>query len=185
MGWTSTNRRGRSVKDFLADEFKSDNWKIIDAAIVNRNEYYALIEYQRDAGMYPKGYRSVLVAMLKYAPRSYYDISYKDMDETMGPNIDNCPLRILDALADHPPGNEYAAAWRARCRAKHTKPRPKANQIVKFPNPILFGNGDKLDTFRYVKGSTFQAEPPGNRFVNYRITNWKDQDYTILPEAQA
>ena len=43
---------------------------------------------------------------------------YKLMDESMGPNYYDCPLRLLDMASDPMPGT-YAADWRAKVRAHH------------------------------------------------------------------
>lgn len=46
---------------------------------------------------------------------------YKDVDECMGPCEVNCPLAYLDLVKDHPPGNEYAQAWREKVRQYHAE----------------------------------------------------------------
>lgn len=44
----------------------------------------------------------------------YYNFSYKDMDESMGPCYYDCPESILKLLS--PTDSEYALNWRASCR---------------------------------------------------------------------
>lgn len=173
MGWTWGHRDdGLSVKDYLAREYRNDQWRIIDAAIVKRTEYYAAAEYVRD-GVAPKGTIVALVFILGYS-RSHMNFGYKDMDETVGPTIDHCPRRILDLLT--PTNHKHALDWRARCRANLAKPKVKAGQVVQFVEPIKFENGASLSSFRYVRGSQFQSDTfPGL----YRITGWKDRQYTV------
>lgn len=48
--------------------------------------------------------------------RDYFNFSYKDMDESMGPCECDCPLSILNMLS--PTEDEWALAWRQRCREK-------------------------------------------------------------------
>jgi hypothetical protein len=60
--------------------------------------------------------------------RNRGEFGYKDMDESMGPNASDAPLKmvdLLDRLAPNPGG--YAAKWRAAVREYHAKrkARPK------------------------------------------------------------
>lgn len=45
--------------------------------------------------------------------KDYYNFSYKDMDETVGPHYYDCPKSILDILS--PTDSEYAKKWREKC----------------------------------------------------------------------
>ena len=44
---------------------------------------------------------------------------FKDMDETMGPHEDKCPVSILDLLS--PTDSQWANEWRDRCRKNAAK----------------------------------------------------------------
>ena len=54
-----------------------------------------------------------MVCLLDYRPNEYYNIGYKDMEESEGPYYYNCPERILKLLT--PTSNEYALRWRKKC----------------------------------------------------------------------
>lgn len=175
MGWDFSHREpGVSVHDYLARDFK--NLTILDSAIVNRTFYAACEEIGKP------GHIFALVALLKM-PRDYYNFGYKAMGETEGPFVNDCPARILDKLTPvvgDGPGAESARQWRERCRAKVTKrqaaTKVKAGDIVTFAEPLKFGNGETLTTFRFDSGSRFRAE---GRAMVYRITNWRQRAYTV------
>ena len=46
----------------------------------------------------------------------YYNFSYKDMEESMGPCYYDCPVNILNVLS--PTDSEFANNWREQCRQK-------------------------------------------------------------------
>lgn len=60
--------------------------------------------------------------------KDYYNFSYKDMDETVGPCYYDCPKSILDILS--PTDSEYAIKWREKCY----------EQIEKNKNPDALNN---------------------------------------------
>ena len=64
--------------------------------------------------------------------KDYYNFSYKDMSEDMGPYECDCPKSILDLLS--PTDNEYANAWRKACYERHAdKKKYKTNSISRLP----------------------------------------------------
>jgi len=127
-------------------------YRVLKSAIVRMREYYAAVEFIDKAGS-----RTVFcsVAMLDFRPRDPegYTFGKKDMDETMGPNIDNCPAAILDLLTE--PENDWARDWRIRCRAKITarqnRPRLVDGARIKLAEAVHFRNGTKRDTFTVEK----------------------------------
>lgn len=59
---------------------------------------------------------------------------YKDMDESMGPCEAKCPPKYFDLVG--PPPNDYAAAWREKCRAYAEKMsvKPELGEVWHLPN---------------------------------------------------
>ncbi len=164
MGWTYTHKNsGQSVREFFEKEFnctnESGSWKILDLAVVNMREAYMAME------IIPTGQpRKVVgvVCLLGYS-KSDYNFGYKDMDESMGPNADNCPARILDLLTQTE--YEYALSWRERCRKNLNRPKLAVGQILKFKDPIRFRDGLLLDTFRVEKVRPLTlSSPTGSGF---------------------
>ena len=153
MGWTETHYpKGMKFIDFVKEEFEYYNKKrkltILDAALLKRREGYVACE----AINKETGERIVFaVAMMIRWHKGYYNICYKDMDESMGPNISNCPERILKLLT--PTKYEYAIEWRKRCW-DNIKKKKELRKIwkkinpgtkLKFKNKLHFVNGYILD----------------------------------------
>lgn len=119
MGWTYSHKpRGMKVKDFFAEEFNFDSdratGKVLDCKVVKlRTAYLAFETVTKEDG---KRTVFALVCLLHFAPRSYHNFGYKDMDEGMGPHRYDCPASILSMLT--PPMNEWARQWRGMCRAR-------------------------------------------------------------------
>lgn len=115
MGWTFTEKPREGAKAYLDSQFtwQSDNSRVrvIESAFLNLSEYYAAVEVIDATGA---RYVFAVVCMVRYCA-GHYGFGYKDMDETAGPVIKNCPARILDLLTE--PANQWAADWRAACRA--------------------------------------------------------------------
>jgi hypothetical protein len=157
-------------------------------ALVNRTEAYAAVETTQ-----PDGTRDVWAAvfMLKYNPkdRDGYTFGYKDMDETCGPNIDNCPAKILDLLT--PTTSEWANQWRARCRQRIERRQSNkviSGDIIKFDHELGFGGYGSADTFkvrtqgRSVFFHALDSETLESRFA-CRITGWRDRTFTKIDPA--
>lgn len=83
-------------------------------------------------------------------------LTYKDMDERMGPYYYRCPARILDRLTptNEPTSNE----WRQKCRDYHAarlaRPKVHVGDRVRFAEPLEFSDG------YVISGSAFVA--PGS-----------------------
>lgn len=106
MGWTSMSKPYK-ITEWFRGLFPVDKYEVLDVAIVHRIELYAAIK------ILATGEVSAAIWQLSYSNRSYYNFSYKDMDESCGPYLYNCPERILEVLT--PTTNEYALKWREEC----------------------------------------------------------------------
>ena len=62
--------------------------------------------------------------------KKYFNFSYKNMDETVGPCYYDCPKGILDLLT--PTDSEWANNWRAKCREQLEK-KKNPNSLSKLP----------------------------------------------------
>ncbi len=83
---------------------------------------------------------------------------YKDMEESMGPCEAMAPKKLLDLLSET--DREYAVSWRERCRKNAALVRRKVNHgdVVRFEQPLTFGDGIERQTFKVIK----------ERFAGYR-----------------
>lgn len=169
MGWSFMHReRGTTNEAFFAREFPS--CEILACATV-KGTFYAAMCLRAD--------RTVVFGMvcLTQFCRGDYNFGYKDLDETMGPYADDCPARVLDWLT--PTDNATANEWRARCRAKASKPVPRIGEWIRLARPVRFGSDIETDTLQ-------KASLPRRKNIfrtkegNYvRFTNFKNYEYTI------
>jgi hypothetical protein len=175
MGWLWLNLRGQTTREYLDKQLTYETEhrrvRVLGSSLVQRATYYAAVEIiDKDKG--DAHSVTAAVCLVKYA-RGEHNFGYKDMDESMGPCEAECPARILDLLT--PTDSQWANEWRARCRARLAKPKPKRGQSVTFKTPIRFVNGDTFTTLTFEKRNTFQG-PFGGR---YCVANWRNYEYTL------
>ena len=158
MGWTYTHKHSSlSMKDFFKEEFGFANdrraVRLLDCAVVNLREAYLAFEALDKA----TGKREVfaVVCLLHYKPNEYYNIGYKDMEESEGPYYYNCPERILKLLT--PTTNEYALRWRQKCweRIERRKSMSRLTQgdVIEFEKPLPFSDGTEQSRLQLVDDS--------------------------------
>lgn len=176
MGWTSMRReKGQTDREFWTHEL---NWgepsdrrrEILDCATI-ANTFYAAV---KEHGGPNDGKVWALVVRFARVPRSYYNYTYKEMDETVGPFESACPDRILDLLTET--DSKYALEWRARCREFNARPKPRKGDKVMFAHPMRFTDGSERDTFIYEGGSRFRVG-----FTIFKISDWKQRKYSLAP----
>lgn len=138
MGWTSYHAshydsrwnvdRKAECDAYFMEGLNRGHYNVKKSAM-RGSVYYAAVEnLVRYAGRDENGeaiYKSVpenarktwaAVFLTSVDSRDYFNFSYKDMDESMGPCECDCPLSILNMLS--PTEDEWALAWRQRCREK-------------------------------------------------------------------
>lgn len=111
MGWLGGFESIGEIKNQVLRE--QSNYKILDSASTNYGRHLWVV-YQ-----HPKGYKFIALFLIEKRGGSY---AYKDMDESMGPCVSDCPIRMLDAV---PPLDGYSPEWRERVRKYHAKRRQK------------------------------------------------------------
>lgn len=178
MGWTSYYRApGESDRDHLTRELCGDYLEILDSVTV-KGTFYAAVRYTQERGTYQVGHTFGLVVLQRRTRRDSYGHNYyrKEIDETMGPNEAECPVRILDLLTET--DSQYAQEWRAACRGnaarKASLPKIKKGDVVQFAQPLAFTNGASADTFTFVERSTFRVRDTGSLV---RIPSWKSRTH--------
>lgn len=151
MGATSVHKEaGVSAAEYFADYFTHGT--IIASGTRRDPEYaggsydwpfafYAAVRY--DDGHHHAGEVFAFVVLYRVSPSSFYNFTYKDMDETVGPGAYHAPRRVLEALT--PTEHEYANQWRARCWAnlelEEAKPRVHRGDRIRFAEPFTFSGG--------------------------------------------
>jgi hypothetical protein len=148
-------------KKLLTWETETTKNEFVQGAFDSFKEFYAAVKTTVKAT--GKTYTWAFVAMVNYT-RGDYNFGYKNMDETCGPNISNCPKSILALLSPVEETTEsrskdgsygWAKAWRIRCW-ENVFQREATNKledgaIIKFENPLRFTNGDSVQTFQLRK----------------------------------
>jgi hypothetical protein len=150
MGWTFTHvAKGAKVSDFFSNEFnytKEDgSYGKVVACSAKPTVAYLAYEYRKSNG---ESGVTAFVCLIN-RKKSHLNFGYKDMDESMGPNVSNCPESILNLLT--PTDSKWANQWRERCRTnlKNVK-KIKKDSVLHFKNEIPFGKYGKAKTFTVV-----------------------------------
>lgn len=86
--------------------------------------------------------------------KDYYNFSYKDMDESMGPCYHNCPESILRLLS--PTDSEYANEWRDTCR-KHAKAKKMLNAVSVGTTIHFFLSGKEVKLIKRAPAYQFKT----------------------------
>lgn len=179
MGWTSTNRAAMmSTRAFLENEFPTMLGECgeIVASGMDGSTFYAAVR-QKDSG------EVWALVVLTQRSSGYYNFSYKEMSESMGPNEVGAPAKVLDALT--PTEDQYALEWRQECREQLAKraaaKKVKAGTVIEFEQPVKFSDGFEYSRFVFEGGNVFQAK--GGPRV--RFTGWRKRKWSIVEEVAA
>lgn len=128
MGWTSYHAtyykngivdRKAEMDNYFKKEDSANGkyrYKTLKSAMVG-STYYAAIEKINNETKEREVF--ALICLTSVDMSDYFNFSYKDMDETMGPNERKCPIGILNLLT--PTDSQWANEWRNDCRKYHEK----------------------------------------------------------------
>lgn len=171
MGWTYF-QKPENVSKWFSDQLTWETEKTkntcLKTAIKFKEAYAAVETIEKETGK-----REVWAAafLLNYTRDSYYNFGYKDMDETMGPYIYNCPASILNLLT--PTENETANKWREMCKQRAEKGTVKIGDTVKFNEPVS-GGQDTFTKIKYGKMRNIFKNPTGGL---HRLPKWVFEAY--------
>jgi hypothetical protein len=150
MGWITFNKpKHITPTEYFKDMFtREPNHELLDIAIVKRTQCYMAVKL-KDSGEV-----IALVYMLTYG-RGHENFGYKSMSEFAGPNISECPKRILKLLTPlkaEDDVNGWAIEWRKRCQdnidGRTSGVKVKEGDIIKLEETIKFSNGGEYKYFR-------------------------------------
>lgn len=189
MGWTFYNadhytKSGRVDVKSECDSFYADgayskyNSKVLKST-VKGSVYYAAVELIDKVTKERKVFAAVTLTSL--ATMHGMNFGYKDMDETAGPYESKCPNSILDLLT--PTDNEYALAWRERCR-KFNSVKPLSALPIGTMIQYMLGNGETRRLIKRPAGYQFKRPfwycPDDN---TYSSPKHIPMDYEIIETA--
>jgi len=187
MGWMYTTRPA-SVSQWFKDELTWETETVKNTCLktcVRPREAYGAVEQVNKV----TGDRTVWAAvfLLDYANSSGgFDFGHKDMDETVGPNADNCPESILKLLT--PTEHEFANDWRRRCwekiERKKRQPRYSVGDTLRFKQPIEFANGYVITELTCVDKCKRRFTSPVNPMVFFRPAKrcLDAQEFEVVPK---
>lgn len=182
MGWTGTTaifykyKNGRQTVDTKAEcdalwSQDHSRFKVLKSAMVG-STYYAAIQickkWKEGAERSPENLvdipeeeREVFgeVILTSVNMKDFFNFSYKDIPETMGPCEDHCPMSIIKLLT--PTTSEWANQWRDRCR-EYAKSRNSPNNPNKLPigTKIKFTNNRGEEIILVKRSPAYQFKTP-------------------------
>lgn len=177
MGWTSYHatrfkevKRGykstmtvdvkREMDEEIFREWETPdgNCKLIKSAMYGSTYYGAI---QKTNSRTKESEVFAVVVLTSVENNKFFNMSYKDMDETMLPFYYDCPESILKLLT--PTDNKNANIWREKCRKRN-----KDKKVLAKHEPIILT----------VKISLLSGHKPGDR-VKLHWDGWgKNWFYT-------
>lgn len=191
MGWTGYHathydKRGNIDRRAECDERMSGEteratWEVLKSSLVGSVYYAAIRRTDKKTG---ENHVFGCVCLTSVDNSDYFNFSYKDMSEDMGPGESRCPVSILDLLS--PTESEYAIAWRQRCREnaknKNTLGRLPVGTVIEFER----WNGE---TVRAVKMSpAYQFKTPWWKRTDAQLYIKKNQipaNFRVVEETTA
>jgi len=153
-----------TAESVLASEYGSESLGSVVASSLRDGVVYAAV--RSEDGTRVDG---LVVLVERTADR----LSTKGLWEDIGPYRDACPARILDLLTET--SNEHALAWRARCRARLSRPKPQPGDVIVFPKAVELSNGQIHDRLTF-RGRTRLEDENGQQ---YRVPGWRQMDFRI------
>lgn len=161
------------------DKGRETGLRVLKSAVRSGAYYAACQSYDEDG---PRE-TFAIICLVKWNPgaRSGEEFGYKDQTETMGPYSYDCPASILDLLG--PPGNDYAAQWRAKCRehlALTSRRKPAPGDMLVLPEPLTFTDGRSEHRFRVIRSGKRIRLCRMTDGAGVRITKLMSRAWTIV-----
>lgn len=172
MGWTSYHAthykngkvdRKAECDAYFLEGLNRGHYDVVKSSLVGTTYYAAVKPLKKSAGKDENGNYiyvdlpeeeqsvSAVVFLTSTDMKDYFNFSYKDMCESMGPYKYECPKGILDLLS--PTDNEYANEWRKACYQNHKEQKKyKTISSSKLPVGSVIKVTMPCDTMYYKNG---------------------------------
>ena len=121
MGWIGilcdSRPSNREINQMIQQQMETPTCRIIDRSgwQANGRHQFLLMEAEPRVET-DKAIRFIVVILVEY---HQHQLLYKEVEESMGPNELDCPMRIMNQLEGHPPTGEYSARWRKKVLQHH------------------------------------------------------------------
>lgn len=179
MGWTSYHaeyyKNGKVDRKAECDAYFMEGlnrgyYEVVKSTMVG-STYYAAVkplkQYRRDNRIIkiPEKDQKVfgVVFLTSCDMKDFYNFSYKEMDESVGPCYYDCPASILKLLS--PTDNDYANKWRQKCWEQIEKNK-KNNNFKKLPYGTIIKITMPYDTKYFKKGDVVKLRKDQNWLSN-------------------
>lgn len=162
MGWLIYNHTPASIRDEIARLCGGENEAHRSHAVhisQKGSVWYAAVRVEPKEGRLPSGldatgdYETDATGAYTFATvfltsRENGRWGYKSMDETMGPNAAQAPVKLIDMLS--PTTSEWAQNWRQKCRdnAAHASRALNPGDVIRLEHPLRFTDGTERQIFR-------------------------------------
>lgn len=171
MGWTGQHAthykngkidRKAECDAYFMEDLNKGHFNVLKSSMVGSTYYAAVQRVVKYIGKGENGeeiYESLpenerttfgAVFLTSTDAKDYFNFSYKDMDESMGPGHCDCPKSILDLLS--PTNDEYANEWRKACYENLTK-KKNPNGLNKLPVGTVIKVVIPFDTNLFKQGN--------------------------------
>lgn len=209
MGWTSYHAthykngkvdRKAECDAYFMEGLNKDYYDVLKSAMVGSTYYAAVKPLKRynkanEIVDIPKEEQYVFAAVFLTSTdmKDYWNFSYKNMDESVGPYKCDCPKGILDLLT--PTESEYANEWRKQCYENIAK-KKNPNSFNKLPTGTVIKVTMPFDTRYFKSGQEIKLEkrykwhsnrtewiaitPPMCRFTAGLMKILSDTNYEIM-----
>lgn len=144
MGWLFSWDRSVDRKALIAEkvaDYKREGMYLDHSAV--GNTLYIAAQMKTEI---------LIVVYLLQGGGQEHGWGYKDLDESMGPMVNDCPEKILKLSTCQHPG---AVAWRERCRAVRKAKREATKYLRGLEAGTMVDYGGSPVEFRFVHSPTF------------------------------
>ena len=183
MGWIGipcdSRPSNREINQMVQQRMETPTCRIIDRSgwQVNGRHQFLLMEAEPKVET-DKAIRFIVVILIKY---HQHELLYKEVEESMGPNELDCPMRIMNQLERHPPTEGYSARWRERILQHHQDMKPRKAILRKLRKE--YPNGDRRLVL--TKGRGREVQYGQGRYRSKQTPAYRDPDSGDLRPLRA
>jgi len=110
--------------------------------------------------------------------KDYFNFSYKNMSEDMGPAQSECPESILDLLS--PTESDWANEWRERCRKVYRQKKTLKDLPVGANISIVKNGEERILTKSLIGGKSSPIWVDWNMRTRYPLKNILDYGFQVV-----
>ena len=176
MGWIGipcdSRPSNREINRMVQQRMETPTCRIIDRSgwQAHGRHQFLLMEAEPRVET-DKSIRFIVVILVEY---HQHQLLYKEVEESMGPNELDCPMRIMNQLEEHPPTEEYSARWRERVLQHHQDMKPRKAILRKLRKE--YPNGDR----RLVLTKGGEVQYGQGRYRRKQTSAYRDPDSGTL-----